>query len=74
MADTNSGGSGSGSNAARFLGIGFTLCLILGAPVLVGFILDRFADTLPLFLLLGLALGFVGSLYFVYKALKSLGG
>ena len=74
MADTNSGRNGSGGNAARFLGIGFTLCLILGGPVLVGFILDRLVGTLPLFLLLGVALGFVGSLYFVYRALKSLGG
>ena len=74
MADTNSGGNGNGSDAARFLGIGFTLALILGAPVLVGFVLDRVAGTLPLFLLLGVALGFVGSLYFVYRAIKSLGG
>ena len=74
MADTNSGGNGNGSDAARFLGIGLTLALILGAPVLVGFVLDRVAGTLPLFLLLGVALGFVGSLYFVYRAIKSLGG
>lgn len=74
MADINSGGNGNGSDAARFLGIGFTLALILGVPVFVGFVLDRVAGTLPLFLLLGVAIGFVGSLYFVYRAIKSLGG
>ena len=74
MADSNSRGNGSGSNAARFLGLGFTLGLILGAPIVVGFVLDRLIGTLPLFLLLGVALGFVGSLYYVYRAISSLGG
>ena len=73
MADTNSRGNGGGGNGARFLGIGFTLGMILAAPVLVGFVLDRFVGTLPLFLLLGVAVGFAGSLYYVYRALKSLG-
>ena len=73
MADNNSRGNGGGSNAARFLGIGFTLGLILGAPVLVGLVLDRLAGTLPLFLLVGVVLGFAGSLYYVYRALQGLG-
>lgn len=38
-----------------------------------GFFVDRMLGTLPLFLLLGLGLGFAGSLYYVYLALKSLG-
>ncbi len=74
MVDTNPRGNSGRGNAARFLGIGFTLAIILGAPILVGFVLDRFVDTLPLFLLVGVAAGFVGSLYYVYRALKSLGG
>lgn len=74
MADSNSRGNGGGGNAARFLGLSFTLALILGVPIVVGFVLDRVAGTLPLFLLLGVALGFVGSLYYVYRAIKSLGG
>ena len=74
MADSNSRGNGGGSNAARFLGLGFMLGLILGAPILVGFILDRLIGTLPLLLLLGVALGFVGSLYYVYRAIRSLSG
>ncbi len=74
MADRDARRNGRGGNAARFLGIGFTLGLILGAPVLLGFVLDRVVGTLPLFLLLGLVMGFVGSLYYVYRAIKSLGG
>lgn len=74
MADSNSRGDGGRGNAARFLGIGFTLAIILGAPVLVGFVLDRLVGTLPLFLLVGVAVGFVASLLYVYRALKSLGG
>lgn len=74
MADNNSRGNDGGANAARFIGIGFTLGLVLGVPVVVGFVLDKLAGTLPLFLLVGVALGFVGSLYYVYRALQSLGG
>ncbi len=74
MADNNSGRNGGGGNAARFVGVGVTLAVILGVPVLVGFVLDRVAGTLPLFLLLGVALGFVGSLLYIYRAIKSLGG
>ena len=74
MADFNSRGNDGGSNAARFLGLGFMLGLILGGPIVVGFILDRIVGTLPLFLLLGVALGFVGSLYYVYRAIRSLCG
>lgn len=74
MVDHNSRGNGGGGNAARFLGIGFTLSLILGAPILAGFVLDKFVGTLPLFLLVGVALGFIWSLYYVYRTLQSLGG
>ena len=74
MTDNNSRRNGSGGDAARFLSLGFTLALILGAPIIVGFVLDRLVGTLPLFLLAGVAVGFVGSLFYVYRALKSLGG
>ena len=73
MADTNSRRNGKGANAARFLGIGFAMGLILGGPVLVGFVVDRLVGTLPLFLLVGVVLGFVLSLFYVYRALRSLG-
>ena len=74
MADTNSRRNRNGDSPARFLGLGFTLGIILGAPVFVGFLLDRLVGTLPLFLLLGVAAGFGGSLFYVYRALKNLGG
>ena len=74
MSDNNSRRNGGGGDAARFLGLGFTLGLILGAPIVVGFILDRLIGTLPLFLLGGVGLGFVASLYYIYRALKGLGG
>lgn len=73
MADTNSRGNRSGGNPIRFLGLGFVLGIILGAPILVGFLLDKLAGTLPLFLLVGVAAGFAASLYYVYRALKNLG-
>jgi ATP synthase protein I len=50
------------------------LLLILGLPTVVGFFLDRVAGTLPLFLLIGLALGFAGGMYYVYRVLQKLGG
>jgi ATP synthase protein I len=61
-------------NYARFVGLGFTLILIFGLPTVVGFFLDRLAGTLPLFLLVGLGLGFVGGMIYVYRALQNLGG
>lgn len=74
MVDTNSRRNRNGGSPARLLGLGFTLGLLLGAPVLVGFLVDRLVGTLPLFLLVGVAAGFVASLYYVYRALKTLGG
>ena len=48
--------------------------MIFGLPTVVGFFLDRLAGTLPLFLLVGLAAGFVGGMIYVYRALQNLGG
>jgi len=73
MVDTNSRRNRNGGSPTRLLGLGFTLGLLLGAPVLVGFLVDRLVGTLPLFLLVGVAAGFVASLYYVYRALKTLG-
>ena len=47
--------------------------LIFGLPTVIGFFLDRLAGTLPLFLLIGLGAGFVGGMFYVYKALLKLG-
>ena len=47
--------------------------MIFALPTVVGFFVDKVAGTLPLFLLLGLAVGFVGGMYYVYRALQKLG-
>lgn len=74
MPNTDSQRDNARGNYARFVGLGFTLILIFGLPTVVGFFLDRLAGTLPLFLLVGLAAGFVGGMIYVYRALQNLGG
>lgn len=64
---------GMGSNYARYIGVGFTLILALAVPTAIGFFVDYALGTLPLFLLIGVALGFFGGLYYVYLKLKNLG-
>ena len=74
MPDTRPQRNDASDNYARFVGLGITLLLIFSLPTVVGFFLDGLAGTLPLFLLIGLALGFVGGMYYVYRALQKLGG
>jgi ATP synthase protein I len=74
MPDTNSQRNDAGGGYARFLTLGFTYVSIIGGLTLVGFFVDRLLGTLPLFLLVGLVVGFAGSLVYVYRALKSLDG
>ncbi len=73
MPDTDSQRRSTDSNYARFIGLGFTFILILAVLTAGGFLVDKMLGTLPLFLLLGLGVGFAGSLYYVYLALKNLG-
>ena len=74
MPDTGSQRNDANSGYARFVGLGITLLLIFALPTVVGFFLDGLLGTLPLFLLVGLAVGFVGGMYYVYRALQKLGG
>ncbi len=74
MPDTRSQRNDADGNYAHFVGLGITLILIFGLPTVVGFFVDSVAGTLPLFLLVGLAVGFVGGMYYVYRALQKLGG
>ena len=74
MPDTRPQRNDANGNYARYAGLGITLLLIFGLPTVVGFFLDGLVGTLPLFLLIGLALGFVGGMYYVYRALQKLGG
>lgn len=39
-----------------------------------GYLLDWLVGTLPLFLLLGMLVGFVAALYYLFTALKQVGG
>lgn len=73
MPRTDFHGNSAGSGYARFFGIGFTFVAITAALCVAGYFLDRALGTLPLFLLLGLGIGFAGGLYYVYVALKRLG-
>ncbi len=73
MPGTDSHENNAGGNYARFIGLGFAFILILGVLATGGFFLDRLLGTLPLFLLLGLGIGFAGALYYVYLTLKKLG-
>lgn len=73
MADTNPRGDGTDSSYARFVGLGIAFMLALVVPAAVGFFVDKMLGTLPLFLLVGLGLGFAVGLYYVYQALKKLG-
>jgi ATP synthase protein I len=73
MPGTDSDGNNAGGSYARFIGLGFAFILLLGVLTTGGFFVDRLLGTLPLFLLLGLGVGFAGGLYYVYLALKKLG-
>ena len=72
MPGTDSHGDNAGGSYARFIGLGFAFILLLGVFTTGGFFVDRLLGTLPLFLLLGLGIGFAGGLYYVYLALKEL--
>lgn len=63
-----------GGNYGPLLSLGFAFILILGTLAAIGFFIDKLLGTLPLFLLVGLGLGFVGWLYHMYRALEKLGG
>lgn len=63
-----------GSDYTRYIAVGVTILLIIAGLGVGGYLLDSLLDTLPLFLLLGVAAGFAAALYYVYVQLKSLGG
>ena len=74
MAGSDSGTDHTGSSYARFFGLGFTFIAILAVLAVTGLFVDRWLGTLPLFLLVGVAVGFAVGLYYVYRALQTLGG
>ena len=74
MADTDPRRDDTSPGYARFFGLGFAFIMTLGVLTAAGYFLDRLLETLPLFLLIGLAVGFAGGLYYMYQALKKLEG
>ena len=62
------------SDYGRFLGVGGAILLIVAGLTVGGYLLDGLFGTLPLFLLLGLILGFATALFYVYTQIKKMGG
>jgi len=73
MANTEPRRRDTSPGYARLFGVGFAFIVILGVLTTLGFFVDRLLGTLPLFLIFGLGIGFAGALYYVYRALKTLG-
>lgn len=61
-------------NYTRFAGLGFTFVFLIGLFTLGGYGLDRLLGTVPLFVLLGMVVGFAGALYYLFIKIKELGG
>ena len=64
---------GMGSDYTRYITVGFTILLIIAGLTTGGYLLDNLLGTLPLFLLLGVVVGFVTALYYVYLQVKKMG-
>jgi F0F1-type ATP synthase assembly protein I len=73
MSNTDSRGRSTEPGYGRYFGLGFAFVVALGVLAALGYFVDRALGTLPLFLLVGLAVGFIGGLYYVYVTLKSMG-
>lgn len=58
---------------ARYVGLGFTFVFLIGLFTAGGYGLDRLFGTLPLFLLLGMVVGFAGALYYLFVRLTKVG-
>jgi ATP synthase protein I len=73
MANTESRRRETGPGYARLFGVGFAFILVLGVLTAIGYFVDRLLGTLPLFLIAGVVIGFAGGLYYLYRALDTLG-
>lgn len=73
MPKTKTQGNDSGGNYARFLHVGFAFMFIIVAFTGGGYGLDRLVGTLPLFMLLGMLIGFAGGLYYLFATLGKVG-
>lgn len=46
--------------------------LAIAIPSALGYFVDSLLGTIPLFLLVGVVIGFAGGLYYVYRSLQDL--
>lgn len=67
-------GASVNGNYTRFVGLGFSFMLVIGLSIVLGYVADRIFGTLPLFLLLGMVIGFGVALYYLFVRLKDVGG
>lgn len=74
MISTDFRGRDLNGNYTRFAGLGFTFMILIGVFTLGGYGLDRLLGTVPLFVLLGMVVGFAGALYYLFIKIKELGG
>lgn len=58
---------------AGSLTVGFTFFLIVALLGGLGFLADSLLGTLPLFLLVGIVVGFAAGLYYLYCMIKRMG-
>jgi F0F1-type ATP synthase assembly protein I len=61
-------------NYTRFAGLGFTFVFLIGVFIVGGYGLDRLVGTVPLFVLLGMVVGFAVALFYLFVKMKELGG
>jgi F0F1-type ATP synthase assembly protein I len=73
MPDTRSQRTQASGDYARFVGLGFTFMIIIAALTAGGYLLDRLFGTLPLFLLVGLLVGFGAALTYLFVSLSRVG-
>lgn len=64
--------SDGSSEYARLIGVGFSFLIIVALLCGGGLLADRWLGTLPLFMLVGLVLGFLAGLYYIYLAIKKM--
>lgn len=72
MVDSDSRNGGAGAEYARYMGLGFAFVGVMLALAAAGFFVDRLVGTPPLFMLLGIAAGFGGGIYYAYASLKKM--
>jgi ATP synthase protein I len=74
MPNTDPHGNDRGGNYSNLFSVGLAFIVIIAVFAGVGLLVDKLLGTLPLFLLVGVILGFGGWLYYLYRAFERLGG